>query len=73
MKTKCVTNSNGYEHELKVGKEYEVLDVCVGIFAGDHYVTVSIGEGKKTAALLHRFDMTKQEADDYIQQHPEKN
>lgn len=66
MKTKCVTNRSGYEHSLKIGEEYEILDVCEGIFQGDHYITVDLGNGKKASALLYRFDLSKEEADTYI-------
>lgn len=66
MKTNCITNRSGYEHVLKIGEEYEILDICEGIFAGDHYVTVGLENGKKATALLYRFDLSKEEADTYI-------
>ena len=66
MKTKCVTNRHGYEYDLKVGKEYEILNIQSGIFAGDHYITVNLGENKKATALRYRFDMSKEDAEKYI-------
>ena len=67
MKTKCVTNRSGYENVLTIGKEYEVVDVCTGIFAGDHYITVDIGGGKTASALKHRFDISKEEIKSFME------
>ena len=72
MKTKCVTNRSGYEHFLTVGEKYKVLDIQDGIFGGDYYVTVEIPNSTKpgrATALLHRFDITKEQAEAYVVKH----
>lgn len=66
MKTKCTTNFSGYEHSLTVGQEYEIKDICEGIFSGDYYISVDIGEGKTATAYNWRFDMTKEQCQKYI-------
>jgi len=65
MQTTCVTNRSGYEQYLKVGQQYDVVDIQLGIFAGDYYISVEVGN-KTVTALRHRFDITKEYAQQYI-------
>ncbi len=69
MKAKCITNRSGYEYDLVVGKEYEILDIQDSIFAGDYYVIAKLDENStnKTASThLYRFDITKEQAEAYV-------
>ena len=69
MKAKCINLRGGYEHILKIGKEYEITDIQDGIFSGDYYV-IGIGEdGKKFTCYFWRFNITKEFAEEYVQIH----
>ena len=70
MKTKCV-NSRDYATLLTSGKEYEVIDIQEGIFAGTYYVTVIGDNGGEVSGHYWRFDITKDQAHDYAKAHYE--
>lgn len=65
-KVKCVVLRDGYEYHLTKGKEYEVLDICEGMFAGDYYVTVKGDKDRKTTGHYWRFGITKEQCKEYI-------
>lgn len=69
MKVKCVAPSGGYEYDLTEGKEYDVVDICDGICGGDHYITVVGDQNRKLTALRYRFNITKEQAIQYVKEH----
>ena len=69
MRVKCKTNRSGYEYILTEGEEYEITDIQDAIFAGDYYVLGITDGGQKFICHLHRFDISKETAEEYVQEH----
>lgn len=65
MKIKCVA-ARSYDGKLIEGKEYEVFDMCDGIFSGDYYITVIGESGKKVSGHFWRFDISKEQVKEFI-------
>ena len=65
MKVICEANRGVY-HDLTEGKEYELIDIQLGIFDG--YYAVVIGDfKKKVVAYSWRFNLTDEQCKKYIQ------
>lgn len=68
MKVKCVCNRSGYEHLLKVGNWYELIDICTSMLSSsDYYITVQLDNGKSTVTNDYRFDVPKKICKQYVQ------